>query len=47
MEGELFKFKNWQQPLISKSNLNYETPKIIYVIICSSCKKENIGQTGG
>ena len=30
-----------------KSNFNYETPHVIYVIICSGCNKEYIGQTGG
>ena len=47
IEGELFKFKNWQQPSFLKSNFNCETSNLIYVIICSSCNKEYIGQTGG
>ena len=47
IEPELFKFKNWHQPFVLKSNFNCETPYLIYVIICSSCNKEYIGQTGG
>ena len=47
IEAELFKFKNWQQLFILKSNFNCETLNLIYVIICSGCKKEYIGQTGG
>ena len=45
--AELFKFKNWHQPFVLKSNFNFETPNLIYVIICSSCNKEYIGQTRG
>ena len=44
IEGELFKFKNWHQPLILKSDYNSETPSLF---ICSGCNKEYIGQTGG
>ena len=47
IEAELFKFKNWHQPFILKSNFNCETPNLIYVIICSGCNKEYIGQTVG
>ena len=47
IEPELFKFKNWHQPFVLKSNFNCETPYLIYVIICSSCNKEYIGQTRG
>ena len=47
IEAEPFKFKNWHQPLIFKSNFNCETSILIYVIICSGCNKEYIGQTGG
>ena len=47
VEAELFKFNNWQQPFILKSNFNCETPNPIYVIIFSGCNKEYIGQTGG
>ena len=47
IEAELFKFKNWHQPFVLKSNFNCETPNVIYVIICSGCNKEYIGQTGG
>ena len=46
-QAELFKFKYWHQPFILKSNFNCETPNLIYVIICSGCNKEYIGQTGG
>ena len=45
--AELFKFKNWHQPFVLKPNFNCETPNLIYVIICSNCNKEYIGQTGG
>ena len=47
IEPELFKFKNRHQTFVLKSNFNCETPYLIYVIICSSCNKEYIGQTGG
>ena len=47
IEAELFKFKNWYQPFVLKFNFNCETPNLIYVIICSGCNKEYIGQTGG
>ena len=47
IEPELFKFKNWHQPFVLKSNFNCETPYLINGIICSSCSKEYIGQTGG
>ena len=46
IEAELFKFKSWHQPFVLKSNFNSETPNLIYVIICSGCNKEYIGQTG-
>ena len=42
IEAELFKFKNWQQPFILKSNFNCETPNFIYVIIASGCNIKNI-----
>ena len=45
IKGQL-KFQNWHQPFFLKSNFNYETPNFIYVITCSSCNKEYIGQTG-
>ena len=45
--AELLKFKNWDQPFVLKSNFNCETPNLIYVIICSGCNKEYIGQIGG
>ena len=32
IEGELFKFKNWQQPSFLKSHFNCETPNLMYVI---------------
>ena len=47
IEAEFFKFKKWHQPFVLKSNFNCETPNLIYVIICSNCNKEYIGQTGG
>ena len=47
IEAELFKSKNWHQPFVLKSNFNCKTPNLIYVIICSGCNKEYIGQTGG
>ena len=49
IEVELFKFKNWHQPFALKSNFNYETPNLIYVIVViySGCNKEYIGKTGG
>ena len=47
LEAELFNFKNWHQPFVLKSNFNCETPNLTYLIICSGCKKEYIGQTGG
>ena len=47
IESELFKFKNWHQPFILKSNFECKTPNLIYVIICSGCNKEYIGQTEG
>ena len=43
IEAERFKFKNWHQPFVLKSNFNCETPNLIYVIICSGCNKEYIG----
>ena len=46
IKGDLFKFKNWHQPFILKSNFNCKTPNLIYVIICCYCKKEYIRQTG-
>ena len=46
VDAELFKFKNLHQPFVLKSNFNCGTPNLIYVIICSSCNKEYIGQTG-
>ena len=45
--AELFKSKNWHQPFVLKSNFNFKTSNLIYVIICSSCNKEYIGQTRG
>ena len=45
-EAELFKFKNWRQSFVLKSNFNCGTPNLIYVIICGGCNKEYIGQTG-
>ena len=36
IEAEQFKFKNWHQPFVLKSNFNCKTPNLIYVIICSS-----------
>ena len=45
--AELFKFKNWHQLFVLKYNFNCKTPNVIYVIICSSCNKEYIGQTRG
>ena len=30
-----------------KSNFNFETPNLIYVISCNGCNREYIGQTGG
>ena len=47
IQAEFFKFKNWHQPFVLKSNFNCKTTKLIYVIICSGCNKEYIGQTGG
>ena len=47
IEVELFKFKNWHQTFSLKSNSNFETPKLIYVIIYNGCNKECIGQTEG
>ena len=47
LEPELFNFKNWHQPFVLKSNFNCETPNLTYLIICSGCNKEYIGQTGG
>ena len=47
IETELFTFKNCHQPFVLKSNINCETPNLIYVIICSGCNKEYIGQTRG
>ena len=44
-EGKLFKVKNWHHPFILKSNFNCETRNFMYVIICSGCNKEYIGQT--
>ena len=34
IEAELFKFNNWHQPLVFKSNFNCEIPNLIYVMIC-------------
>ena len=42
IEGQLFKFKNWHQLFILKSNFNCDTPNPIYVILCSSCNEEYI-----
>ena len=47
IEAELFKFKNWHQPFVLKSNFNCKTPSLIYVSICTGCNKEYIGHTGG
>ena len=47
IEAELFKCKNWHQTFVLKSNFNWETPNLIYVIICGGCNKEYIGHTGG
>ena len=47
IEAELFKFKNWHQQFILKSNLNCESSNLLYVLICSGCNKEYVGQTGG
>ena len=47
IEAERFKFKNWHQPFVLKSNFNCKTPNLIYVIICSSWNKEYTGQTVG
>ena len=44
---KLFEFKNLHQPFILKFHFNCETPNLIYIIICSGCNKEYIGQTGG
>ena len=46
LDGELFKFKNWHQQFVLKSNFKCKTPNLIYVIICSGCNNEYIGQTG-
>ena len=46
LDGELFKFKNWRQQFLLKSNFKCKTPNLIYVIICSGCNNEYIGQTG-
>ena len=46
-EAELFKLKNWHQTFVLKSNFNCKTPNLIYVIVCSRCNKEYIGNTGG
>ena len=43
IEAEVFRFKNWQQPFIVKSNFNCETLNLIHVIIY----RKYIGQTGG
>ena len=40
IQAELFKFKNWHQPFVLKSNLNCENPNLIYAIICSGGNKE-------
>ena len=32
---------------MAPTNFNCETPNLIYVIFCSACNKEYIGQTGG
>ena len=45
IEAEIFRFKNWHQPIVLKFNLNCETPSLTYLIICSGCNKEYIGQT--
>ena len=45
--AELFKFKHWHQPFVLKSNFDCKTANLIYVIVCSCCNKEYIGQTGG
>ena len=47
VEAELFKFKNWHKPFILKSNFNWETLNLIYVIICCASNEKYIGQTGG
>ena len=47
IEWGLFKLRNWHQPFILKSNLNYRIPYILYVIIYSGSNKENIEHTRG
>ena len=44
-EAELFKFKNWHQTFVLKSNFNCKIPNLIYVIICGGCNKEYTGHT--
>ena len=45
--AELFKFKKWHQPFVLKPNFNCKTPNLRYIIVCSGCNKEYIGQTRG
>ena len=47
IEGELFKFKNWHQPFILKSNFNCETSNLICAINSSWCNNKHIGPTAG
>ena len=35
----------WHQPFMFKSNFNRKNPNLMYIIICSGCSKEYIGQT--
>ena len=43
IEDELFKFKNWRQPFVLKSNFNWNLPTYC---ICSGRNKEYTGQIG-
>ena len=46
LEGEGFQFKKTKTLFKVKYNFNCESSNLIYVIICSGCKEEYIGQTG-
>ena len=46
LEGTSFQFKKHNSTFDLKANFNCESSNLIYVVICSGCKEEYIGQTG-
>ena len=46
LESSTYKFKKVKKDFYIKTNFNCETANLIYVIICSGCTEEYIGETG-